>query len=164
MDAVGEARPPDSGTTPERAPESSTMTVAMAGAAGPGTLVFLEHRGFWRCSTSAQTMRGTVAGAAAVPPAALAVGVDVARGFPKDTNLAWPQAWLANPAAAVLAETAIHLLPLSGLAWLTRSHFTDTRGAPYRPSRTRPRRRGQRRVPRSRRRLTPSSVTCNLLA
>ncbi len=109
-------------------PLNPAITVAAAGAAGLGALVFLEHRGFWRCATSAETVRGiAVATAAAVPLAAVAIGVDVASGFPEDTNLAWPQAWLAYPAVAVVAETAVHLLPLSGLVWLTNSRFTDLR-------------------------------------
>jgi hypothetical protein len=109
-------------------PLPPVVTVATAGAAGLGALMFLEGRGFWRCGTNSETVRGiVVATAAAIPLAAVAVGVDVARGFPKDTNLEWPEAWAAYLAIAVMAETAFHLLPLTGLVWLTRSHFTDTR-------------------------------------
>lgn len=109
-------------------PLPPVVTVATAGVAGLGALVFLENRGFWRCGTSSETVRGiAVAVAAAVPLSAIAIGVDVTRGFPKDTNLEWPEAWLAYLAIAVMAETAFHLLPLAGLVWLTRSHFTDLR-------------------------------------
>jgi hypothetical protein len=109
-------------------PLPPVITVATAGAAGLGALVFLENRGFWRCGTNSETVRGiVVATAAAIPFAALAIGVDVARRFPRDTNLEWPEAWLAYLAIAVVAETAFHLLPLTGLVWLTRSHFTDLR-------------------------------------
>jgi hypothetical protein len=109
-------------------PLPPVITVATAGAAGLGALMFLENRGFWRSSTDSETVRGIViATAAAIPCAALAIGVDVARGFPKDTNLEWPEAWLAYPAIAVVAESAFHLLPLTGLVWLTRLHVTDLR-------------------------------------
>ena len=104
------------------------FVVAAAGAAGLGALTFLERRGFWRCRTRATTLRGVgVAAAAALPLAAVAIGVDVAVGFPKDTNVAWPQAWVVYPVIAVVAETAFHLLPLSALVGLTRSHFDDLR-------------------------------------
>jgi hypothetical protein len=109
-------------------PLPPVITVATAGAAGLGGLMFLEDRGFWRSSTNSETVRGiVVATAAAIPLAAVAIGVDVALGFPRDTNLEWPEAWLAYLAIAVVAETAFHLLPLTGLVWLTRSHFTDLR-------------------------------------
>ena len=109
-------------------PLPPVITVATAGAAGLGALMFLENRGFWRSSTNSETVRGiVVATAAAIPFAAVAIGVDVARGFPRDTNLEWPEAWLAYLAIAVMAETAFHLLPLTGLVCLTRSHFTDLR-------------------------------------
>ena len=102
------------------------FVVAAAGAAGLGALTFLERRGFWRCSTRATTLRGIgVAGAAALPLAAVAIGVDAAAGFPSDTNVAWPQAWVVYPVFAVVAETAFHLLPLSALVGLTRSQFDD---------------------------------------
>lgn len=102
------------------------VVVAAAGAAGMGALAFLERRGFWRCGTRATTLRGvSAAGAAALPLAAVAIGVDVAVGFPRDTNVAWPQAWVVYPVIAVVAETAFHLLPLSALVWLTRSRFDD---------------------------------------
>ena len=104
------------------------FVVAAAGAAGLGALTFLERRGFWSCSTRATMLRGVgVAAAAALPLAAVAIGVDVAVGFPSDTNVAWPQAWVVYPVIAVVAETAFHLLPLSALVWLTRSHFHDLR-------------------------------------
>lgn len=109
-------------------PLPGPLTVASAGAAGLGALTFLETRGFWRCSTSSTTLRGiVVAGAATVPLAAVAIGVDAAIGFPSDTNVAWPEAWLLYPVIAVVAEAAFHLLPLSGLVWLTRSRFDDLR-------------------------------------
>ncbi len=104
------------------------VVVAAAGAAGLGALTFLERRGFWSCSTRATMLRGIgVAAAAALPLAAVAIGVDVAVGFPSDTNVAWPQAWVVYPVIAVVAETAFHLLPLSALVGLTRSHFHDLR-------------------------------------
>ena len=104
------------------------IVAAAAGVAGIGALAFLERRGFWRCSTGATTARGVViAGAAAAPFAAAAIGVDVAVGFPADTNVAWPQAWAVYPVIAVVAEAALHLVPLGGLVWLTRSRFDDQR-------------------------------------
>ena len=104
------------------------FVVAAAGAAGLGALTFLERRGFWSCSTLATMLRGIgVAAVAALPLAAVAIGVDVAGGFPSDTNVAWPQAWVVYPVIAVVAETAFHLLPLSALVGLTRSHFDDLR-------------------------------------
>jgi hypothetical protein len=107
-------------------PVPGPILVAAAGAAGLGALALLERRGFWRCSTRATMLRGVgLAGAAALPLAAVAIGVDVAVGFPQDTNVAWPQAWLVYPAIVVVAETAFHLLPLGGLVWLTRSRFDD---------------------------------------
>ena len=109
-------------------PLPPVITVGTAGAAGLGALMFLENRGFWRSNTNSETVRGiVVATAVAIPFAAVAIGVDVARGFPRDTNLEWPEAWLAYLAIAVTAETAFHLLPLTGVVWLTRSHFTDLR-------------------------------------
>lgn len=104
------------------------VAVAAAGAAGLGALTFLKRRGFWSCSTRATMLRGVgVAGAAALPLAAVAIGVDAAVGFPSDTNVAWPQAWVVYPVVAVVAETAFHLLPLSALVWLSRSRFDDLR-------------------------------------
>ena len=109
-------------------PLPGPMVVAAAGAAGLGALTFLERRGFWRCTTRATTLRGVgLAGAAALPLAAVAIGVDVAVGFPRETNVVWPQAWVVYPVIAVVAEAAFHLLPLSGLVWLTRSRFDDLR-------------------------------------
>ena len=91
-----------------------------------GALAFLERRGFWRCGDRATIVRGVgLAGAAALPMAAVAIGVDVAAGFPRDTNVAWPQAWVVYPVIAVVAETAFHLVPLSALVWLTRSRLDD---------------------------------------
>ena len=104
------------------------LVAAAAGATAFGALAFLERRGFWRCASRATTLRGIgLAGAATVPFAAVAIGVDAAVGFPSDTNVAWPQAWLLYPVIAVVAEAAFHLLPLSGLVWLTRSRFDDLR-------------------------------------
>ena len=104
------------------------VVVTAASAAGLWALAFLESRQFWRCSTRATTARGIgVAGAATLPFVAVAIGVDTAVGFPSDTNVAWPEAWVLYPAIAVVAEAALHLLPLSGLVWLTRSHFYDVR-------------------------------------
>jgi DNA-binding response OmpR family regulator len=109
-------------------PLPGPVVVAAAGGAGLGALVFLERRGFWRCGTRATVLRGVgLAGAAALPLAAVAIGVDVAVGFPSDTNVVWPAAWVVYPVIAVVAETAFHLLPLSALVWLTRSHFHDLR-------------------------------------
>lgn len=101
-------------------PLNPVITVATAGAAGFGALAFLGHRGFWGCRTNSEAVRGSaVATVAAIPLAAGAIAFDVARRFPRDTNLEWPEAWLAYPAIAVVAETAVHLLPLAGLVWLT---------------------------------------------
>jgi hypothetical protein len=108
-------------------PLPGPIVVASAGAAGLGALAFLERRGFWRCCTRATTIRGIgVAVAATLPFAVVAIGVDTAVGFPRDTNVAWPQAWIVYPVIAVVAEAAFHLLPVSGLVWLTRSRFTDS--------------------------------------
>jgi hypothetical protein len=109
-------------------PLPGPAVVAAAGVAGLGALALLEHRGFWRCGTRAGMLRGVgLAGVAAPPLAAVAIGVDIAVGFPSDTNVAWPQAWVVYPVIAVVAETALHLLPLAGLVWLTRSQFDDLR-------------------------------------
>lgn len=109
-------------------PVRGPVVAATAGVAGLGALAFLERRGFWRCGSTASTVRGIcVAGAATVPFAAVAIGVDIVIGFPSDTNVAWPEAWLLYPAIAALAEAAFHLLPLSGLVWLTGSRFDDLR-------------------------------------
>ena len=71
------------------------VVVTAAGAAGLWALAFLESRQFWRCSTRATTARGIgVAGAATLPFVAVAIGVDTAVGFPSDTNVAWPEAWV----------------------------------------------------------------------
>jgi hypothetical protein len=105
-----------------------TVVAAACGAVGLGALAFLERRGFFRCGTKNTTLRGiAIAGAAAAPLAAVAVGMDVVVGFPIDTNVAWPQAWIAYPVIAVVAEAALHLLPLSGLVWVTGSRFDDLR-------------------------------------
>lgn len=109
-------------------PLPAPVVVAAAGVAGLGALAFLARRGFWRCGTRATVARGVgVAAATALPLACVAIGVDVAVGFPIDTNVAWPQAWVVYPVIAVAAETAFHLLPLGGLVWLTRSRFDDLR-------------------------------------
>jgi len=54
-----------------------------------------------------------------LPFAAVAIGVDLTAGFPRDTNVAWPAAWLLYPAILVVAESIFHLLPLAGLMALT---------------------------------------------
>ncbi len=105
-----------------------TITVAAAGAAGLGALVLLENRGFRNSSSTSRTSNGIgLAVAATIPFAVVAIGVDATMQFPRDTNVALPEAWLLYPAIAVVAETAFHLLPLASLVWLTRSHFTDLR-------------------------------------
>lgn len=101
-------------------PLPPALTVAAAGAAGLGALRFLERRGFWRRACSSRTLRGlAVASVATLPLAALAIATDIAVGFPQDMNVAWPAAWLLYPAMALVAEAAIHLLPLAGLVWVT---------------------------------------------
>ena len=105
-------------------PLPPAMTVAALGAAGLGALAFVERRGFWRRACGSRTVRGlAVATAAALPFAAVAITVDVTVGFPRETNAAWPAAWLFYPVIAVVAETVFHLLPLGGLVWLTGARF-----------------------------------------
>ena len=95
-------------------PLPATVTVAAAGAIGLGALAFLETRGFWRHACGARVMRGlVVATTAAVPFAAVAIGADLAAGFPHDTNVVWPGAWLFYAAILPVAETIFHLLPLA---------------------------------------------------
>ncbi len=95
-------------------------TMAAISAAGLGALVFLERRGFWRRACDARTARGlAVATVATLPFAAVAIAVDATAGFPQETNVAWPAAWLFYPVIAVAAETVFHLLPLAGVTWLT---------------------------------------------
>lgn len=109
-------------------PLPAPVTIGAAGAAGLGALAFLERRGFWRCATRATVARGVgTAAATALPLAGVAIGVDIAVGFPIDTNVPWPQAWVAYPVIAIAAEAAFHLLPLGGLVWMTRSRFDDLR-------------------------------------
>ena len=102
-------------------PLPPALTVAAAGVAGLGALRLLERRGFWRRACSSRTLRGlAVASLATVPFAAAAIAIDVAVGFPEDTNVSWPAAWLFYPAIASVVEVALHLLPLAGLVWLSR--------------------------------------------
>ena len=113
-------------------PLPPVITVAAAGALGAGALWFLEERGFWRAASRSRTARGLmVATVATLPFAAAAVGVDVLAGFGRETNVAWPEAWLFYPTIAVTAESVFHLLPLAGLVWVTRSRLTG-RGLPPR--------------------------------
>lgn len=101
-------------------PLPPALTVAAAGVAGLGALRFLERRGFWRRACASRTGRGLlVASLATVPFAAAAIAVDVTLGFPEGMNVTWPAAWLLYPAMALVAEAAVHLLPLAGLAWVT---------------------------------------------
>jgi hypothetical protein len=101
-------------------PLPPVLTVAATGAAGWGALRLLERRGFWRRACASRTLRGlAVASVATLPFVAAAIAVDAAAGFPEDTNVTWPAAWLLYPAIAVVAEVALHLLPLAGLAWLS---------------------------------------------
>jgi hypothetical protein len=96
------------------------LAVAGAGIVGLGALASLEARGYWRRPGRARTVRGlVVATAGCLPFAALAIGADVLAGYPRDTNAAWPDAWLYYPSIAVVAESMLHLLPLAALAWLT---------------------------------------------
>lgn len=105
-------------------PLPPALTMAALGTAGLGALAFLEHRGFWRRACASRTVRGlAVATLATVPFATVAIAVDVVAGFPRDTNVEWPQAWLFYPTIAVAAETVFHFLPLAGLTWLSRSWF-----------------------------------------
>lgn len=109
-------------------PLPPVVAVAGAGAAGLGALVFLEQRGFWRHDTSFPPLRAVaVAAAAVVPLSAVAIGVDVLRGFPRDTNLPWPEAWAGYLSIAVVAESTLHLLPLAALVWATSARFADDR-------------------------------------
>ncbi len=104
------------------------LLVAAAGAAGLVALGSLEDRGFWRHACRSQTVHGlAVASIALLPFAAAAIAADLVAGFPRDTNVPWPQAWLLYPSIALVAETAFHLLPLAGLAWATGSQFRGRR-------------------------------------
>ena len=106
-------------------PSPPALTVAAAGLAGLGALWFLERRGFWRDACLARTLRGVaVATLASLPFAALAIAADLIGGFPRDTNVAWPGAWLFYPSVLVVAETAFHLLSLAGLMALTGTRLT----------------------------------------
>ncbi len=101
-------------------PLPPAATVAALGAAGLGALALLERRGYWRRACDSRTVRGlALATVATLPFVAIAVTVDLAIGFPEDTNITWPAAWLFYPAIAVAAETVFHLLPLAGLTWLS---------------------------------------------
>lgn len=101
-------------------PLPPVLTVAGAGFVGLGALARLEACGYWRRAGRARTVRGlVVATAAAVPFAALAIGADRLAGFPRDTNVAWPDAWLFYPSVAVVVESLLHLAPLAALAWLS---------------------------------------------
>jgi hypothetical protein len=64
---------------------------------------------------------------ALLPFAAAAIAADLTAGFPRDTNVPWPHAWLLYPSIALVAEVAFHLLPLAGLAWVTGSRFRGRR-------------------------------------
>ena len=109
-------------------PLPPAVTTAVLGAVGLAALVFLERRGFWRRGSASRTIRGLiVATLATLPFAAIAIVVDVAVGFPRDMNVAWPEAWLLYPAMAVVAESVFHLLPLAALVWLTGSWFAGRR-------------------------------------
>ncbi len=104
------------------------LVVAVAGVAGLGALERLERRGFWRRACRAQTVQGlAVASVALLPFAAAAIAADLSAGFPRDTNVPWPNAWLLYPSVALVAESAFHLLPLAGLAWATGSRFRGRR-------------------------------------
>ena len=105
-------------------PLPPALTVATAGVVGAGALWLLEGRGFWRATSRSRMARGlAIASVATLPFAAVAIGVDALVGFPRDTNLAWPGAWLFYPTIALVAETAFRLLPLAGLVWMTRTRF-----------------------------------------
>ena len=115
-------------------PLPPAATMAAVGAAGLGALVLLERRGYWRRACESRTLRGlAVATAATLPFAAAAIAVDMLVGFPEDTNVRWPAAWLFYPVIAVAAETVFHLLPLAGLTWLSgirlRGRGLDRRAA-----------------------------------
>jgi hypothetical protein len=100
------------------------LAVAAAGVAGLGALDSLERRGFWQRACRSRTVHGLAfASVALLPFAAAAIVADLAAGFPRDTNVPWPQAWLLYPSIALVAETAFHLLPLAGLAWATGSRL-----------------------------------------
>ena len=106
-------------------PLPPVATVAVTGAAGLGALSFLEHRGFWRQACRARTLRGlAVATVATLPFAALAIAADLTAGFPRETNVTWPAAWLFYPSVLVVAETVFHLLPLAGLMALSGARLT----------------------------------------
>ncbi|MGD8486415.1 MAG: hypothetical protein PVH07_07240 [Chloroflexota bacterium] len=106
-------------------PLSPTLVVTAAGAAGLVALDRLRARGYWRRAAFARTCRGlAVATAATLPFAAVAIAADAAIGYPRDTNVTGPQAWLFYPSVALVAETVFHLLPLAALAWLSRTHLS----------------------------------------
>ena len=101
-------------------PLPPALTVAAMGLAGLAALRLLEGRGYWRRACSSRTVRGlAVSTVATLPFAVVAITVDAAVGFPEDTNVTWPGAWLLYPAVVLVAEAALHLLPLAGLVWLT---------------------------------------------
>jgi len=104
------------------------LVVAAAGVAGLAALDSLERRGFWDRACRSRTVHGlAVASVALLPFAAAAIVADLVAGFPRETNVFWPQAWLLYPAIALVAEAAFHLLPLAGLAWVTGSQLHGRR-------------------------------------
>jgi hypothetical protein len=93
------------------------MMLAIAAVAGTAAIWSLRRAGFFARAP------GSGIGPAAGWATALAVVtvlVDLLKPYPDAINVLWPSAWLFYPAIAVVAEVALHLVPLALAFALTR--------------------------------------------
>lgn len=97
-------------------PIPSVVAIALAGAAGAASIKALALHGWPRPVVQRQRradVRRSIAAALAF--AAVVVPVDVWLEFPEDMNAPWPESLLFYPAVALIAEVALHLVPLATL-------------------------------------------------
>ncbi|MCU0911041.1 MAG: hypothetical protein MUE98_06770 [Rhodobacteraceae bacterium] len=87
------------------------LMLAAATVAGTAALWSLRRGGFFAQPSSGGGMaRAVYTGAALIP---VAVAIDLARPYPRDLNVPWPEAWLYYPSIAVVAVALLHLVPLA---------------------------------------------------
>ncbi len=93
------------------------MMLAIAAVSGTAAIWSLRRTGFFTPAP------GAGVGSAAKWATGLAVAtvlLDLLWPFPGGINVLWPAAWLFYPAIAVVAEAALHLVPLALAFALTR--------------------------------------------
>ena len=98
-----------------------TIVVLAAGAIGLGTLAMLRSIAGFRIVAGCATGRGIAVSAGYATLLAVAIIVaDVLIGYPENTNVPVPQAFLFYPTVGFVAEVVFHLVPLTLLVLALR--------------------------------------------